>query len=671
MDGHLSLAERHRPLRLRDFVGQDEAVKFLSLQINQVLGRSVLLHGPSGCGKSAMAEVYAAGLLCTGSGERPCRSRSCPSCYSFESGAQPPNLRTLKHGNVSDIQFAEQISSDVLAESYGNGRLIVWIDQAQLLSIRAFEILHEEMSRPADRVTYIVCADSIEQLPQKTRQLFYPLAVKPPTKAQAGVYLARLCQASSIPLESDALELVADLAKTSYRELALSLEINANEGRLTASSIRHRDQASTARDYVDLVLARKEFPSQLRFLDDWEVEPAEKIAQIAGYLGDMFDQAFGSCVGEMESLRRRAQFAKVWQSHIALIEAEPRALATRMLQIWDPEPLAGINAVRRKASEFDELLVGTMFDIGKPEEVVANWQKARVRTQRYRQVDKVKSADIPRTHQDEAAKSLTLDEARKLWDGASFMVQAYGVLLNAHITIRHARLDRLKGGKHADLLTEFLRELRMFVNRSRLERSQTLHFLYAHRNDAQEGLVTELVSHLPPCSKSVEEWIKDRFFKHRASSSEDAVQVRLFAEKDAFARHLKLVRYICAGLAPLNTENKKFRYRTGIDSARLAWTAGLKATSQRIGLSRAIDERAQSEASRDLKVLSIFDSQEADACSGWELKEYAYRTELIRHRQRLEEAAQANANPKLSMAALKREWSDTKVLREVRRPGFS
>jgi hypothetical protein len=619
-----------------------------------------------------MAEVYAAGLLCTEAGERPCRSRSCPSCRAFQSGAQPPNLRTLKHGNVSDTQFAEQISADVLAETYGNGRLVIWIDQAHLMSVRALEILHEEMSRPADRVTYILCVDGAKQLPEKTRQLFYPLAMNPPTYAYAKIYLDRLCQSESISLEPAALEMLADVAKTSYRELALALEMNAKEGRLTASTMRDRYQASQAREYVDLVLGRKDFSTQMRFLDDWGVEPAEKVRQVAGYLGDMFDWGFGRFAGELDALRCRAEFAKAWQSNIALIKTKPRAFAARMLQIWDLEQVTGPNTVRRKASEFDELLAGTTFDIANPEGVIASWQKARSRTQRYRNADKLKPSAVPGVDDQSAdTNSLSLAEARKLWDGASFMVQAYGVLLNAHITIRHGRLDRVDEKKRADLVTDFLRELRMFVNRARLNHSETLHSLYVHRNDSQEGLVTELVAHLPECRKDVEGWVREQFFEHRTNSLSDAVEVKLFQEKDTFGRHLKLVRFICAGLAPSDTKSKKFRHRTGIDAARLGWTAGEKITNQRIGLSRAIDEKAQAKASDDLEVLSVFDRPEADPCSRWELKEYEYRAGLVQERLRLEEAARASVDVKLRLAAIVREWSEAKVLREAKRPGFS
>lgn len=492
------------------------------------------------------------------------------------------------------------------------------------MSVRALEILHEEMSRPADRVTYILCVDGAEQLPEKTRQLFYPLAMNPPTYVYAKIYLDRLCQSKGISLEPAALEMLADVAKASYRELALALEVNATGGRLTASTIRARYQASQAQEYVDLVLGRKDFSTQMRFLDDWSVEPAEKVRQIAGYLGDMFDWGFGRFAGELDGLRRRAEFAKAWQSHIALTKTKSRALAARMLQIWDAEPVTGPNTVRRKASEFDELLAGTTFDIADPEGVVASWQKAGARTQRYRNVDKLKPSGVPRLEdQSVEAKSLSWAEARKLWDGASFMVQAYGVLLNAHITIRHGRMDRVDEKKRADLVTDFLRELRMLVNRARLNRSETLHSLYVHRNDPREGLVTEIVAHLPECRKDVEGWVRDQFFAQRTSSLSDAIEVELFQEKDAFGRHLKLVRFICAGLSPFDTKSKKFRHRTGIDAARLIWMAGEKITNQRIGLSRAIDEKAQAEASRDLEVLSVFDGQEADPCSRWELKESA------------------------------------------------
>src|ERR1700753_3128516 len=150
---NLSLSEKYRPERFDDFIGKTEAIAYLAKQINDGRGRSVLLCGPSGCGKSALGEVYAAGLLCSASTERPCRSAKCGSCSSIRYGTHL-NLKRFHYGRVADEEFADQINADVRAESFGNGHYVVLINRADLLSERAFNILHDQMKRPYERVTF-------------------------------------------------------------------------------------------------------------------------------------------------------------------------------------------------------------------------------------------------------------------------------------------------------------------------------------------------------------------------------------------------------------------------------------------------------------------------------------------------------------------------------------
>src|SRR5689334_24096959 len=130
---NLSLSEKYRPERFDDFVGNVEAVAYLAKQVKDGHGRSVLLHGPSGCGKSSLGEVYAAGLLCTASTERPCRSAKCGSCSSIRYGTNL-NLKRFHYGRIADEEFADQINADVRAETFGNGHFVVLINRADLLS---------------------------------------------------------------------------------------------------------------------------------------------------------------------------------------------------------------------------------------------------------------------------------------------------------------------------------------------------------------------------------------------------------------------------------------------------------------------------------------------------------------------------------------------------------
>src|ERR1700760_4587563 len=134
--GHLSFAERNRPLRFDKFFGKRDAVAYLVRQIKNDDGRSVLLHGGWGNGKSSLGRVYALGLLCEhdSDDERPCLTNECPSCGSFLEKGEAPNLLVLEHGEMSGGEFSAEIIERTRVEATGNGRFVVMICQADSLS---------------------------------------------------------------------------------------------------------------------------------------------------------------------------------------------------------------------------------------------------------------------------------------------------------------------------------------------------------------------------------------------------------------------------------------------------------------------------------------------------------------------------------------------------------
>lgn len=117
-------------------------------------------------------------------------------------------------------------------------------------------------------------------------------------------------------------------------------------------------------------------------------------------------------------------------------------------------------------------------------------------------------------------------------------------------------------------------------------------------------------------------------------------------------------------------EHQVFPRRTRIDLKRMGWSPGEQTTSQRVRLSRLIDSDVQAKASGDLQVISALDSADADPCSGWKLKEFAYRRLIVEERVTLEAAARDRADNGLSFRAVQEQWRKTREARAAIRPGF-
>lgn len=671
---NLSLAQKHRPRDLQDIIGQDEIVSFLGKQIESKNGRSVLIHGRPGCGKTCIAEIYAAGLLCERPGKGPCHS--CESCDAFRREIHP-NLRMMRHGAVDDVRFAHQINDEVETESFGSGGLVVLIDQAQLLSERSFQILHERMGRPMKRVTYILCTNDISQIPLATMEQLYPLQVNAPTFASGTVFLERLCHAEGIESDIPALELIFERTRGSFRGIARDLEIIASSGAITEVSVLDYFRSGPAAGYVELVFQQERFEDQLKFLSAWKDEASDKIKLIRQYLGEIFEAASGLTANRplRSLLAAEPTLAKAFSDRTLFLKAQPRAFAHRLLEIWEYGSKAEHETLLRKASEFDELLGGTKLEIadGNSRTILKPWRDARARTKRYTENDKELGKRVDHPLNGKVIEHLPYLKAKKLWDSASFLIQNYGQFLNTRISIRHDNLTLKQSDGPAKLITDLTHELRMFIKRS-VGESDQLHWLYVHRWDDEQGLITDIVAHIPDELRDIEPWVRDRFFGNRvlAEIPKDAFSITREANH-GLQGHLKLIREMCAGIDPDLSENKLFIRRAEIDIKKTGWHMAVNQTVQGSGVSRFLDTAARRQADNDLTVLSAVDDKTAQMCTGWERAEFAYRKGIIDQRlsEEHELARIYNGNDlQARRKVFHNAWRASRPLREARRPGF-
>ena len=194
-----------------------------------------------------------------------------------------------------------------------------------------------------------------------------------------------------------------------------------------------------------------------------------------------------------------------------------------------------------------------------------------------------------------------------------------------------------------------------------------------YRSDEKGRLITRISGHVPRTNADVQAWI--RSFQRRTGkrSTDEAISIDLSDRNIDFLRHLDLIRSLCAGLAPVDPNHLVFLRRAKINPKAIGWSAGVKKTSQRVGLSRMIDIKAQRQASNDLKVIFAFDRSDVDLCSGWEKREFEFRKQIVIDRLRLEEVASAMEvqDGGRALAQLRRDWRTRRDARAVGRPGFS
>lgn len=666
-------------MNLDEVFGQRDVTNFLRDQLARKVGRSIIFHGPTGCGKSTAARIYAEGLVCGRTSAGPCGKPDCPNCKLLKLGRHP-NLRSLTFANMDDRQFAAEINRELESEILSDGWLVVWIDQADRMTLNSFKVLESRIRRPPSEVTFILCVDEMAEIPPSVKTSLYPLEISPPDVSAAMEYLKYLCDRANIVCSEGALELLSEVERPSFARLALNLERLAGFQPISSDNVAGvLLKSAEAKRYLDSCFSREGFEDQWTVLWDWSEAPKRKVEAIGHLLSHLLDPlAIGRsgrpAILELQDRRVVAEYLRSSQFE----EASRAKLLALVLEIWRPEVIETRASLLLRASQFEELLSAGVSDGAAPETLVRGWAAKRRRSADAAARIAPTRSEPQRVAAHAEAGFLGVEDVVKLWNAASFMVQNYGVLLNSRIVIRHDDFALKNEKAPAAFITDLFRELRI---RSSGAEDQA-HWLYVHRYSQVDGPITDIVAHLPDYRTDVDSWIRDKFLARRVIGREvarSAVEVSRFVRENpsrnqAWKRHLTLIRLLCGSLDKSDPEGARLLGLLG--NRRFSHSIGSKVTAQQRGVSRGIDVGARRLAASDLSVLSAFKSGKLGAFhSGWELEEYQYRRKIKSLRIALEEELRREYKGSWSLdarlATFKRSWQEAAPARERDRPRFS
>lgn len=142
---YVSLANKYRPQKFEDMVGQESISK--TLQNALKLGRiahAYLFYGPRGCGKTTTARILAKALNCTGNGNgkptpEPCGQ--CPQCLEIAQSADMDVLE-LDAASNTQVEKVREAIIDTVALASSRDRFKVFIlDEVHMLSTSSFNAL--------------------------------------------------------------------------------------------------------------------------------------------------------------------------------------------------------------------------------------------------------------------------------------------------------------------------------------------------------------------------------------------------------------------------------------------------------------------------------------------------------------------------------------------------
>jgi DNA polymerase-3 subunit delta' len=144
-------------------VGHDENVNSLkAMLVNGRVPHALLFVGPEGVGKAVVATIFAAGLLCTGEGRKPCGE--CSSCCRVRSLSHPDLVVMSPDGASIKIDQVRELQRIVALAPYFGQRRVCIINAAETMTIQAANSLLKTLEEPPGDTVFILISSARQQL---------------------------------------------------------------------------------------------------------------------------------------------------------------------------------------------------------------------------------------------------------------------------------------------------------------------------------------------------------------------------------------------------------------------------------------------------------------------------------------------------------------------------
>ena len=234
-----ALYRRYRSARFADLVGQGVIARTLRNQVRAgSLAHAYLFTGIRGTGKTSTARILARAVNCLDlqDGE-PCNV--CNACREITDGSSVDVLEIDAASNRG-IDEMRDLREKVKYLPAALRRKVYIIDEAHMLTTEAWNAFLKTLEEPPAHVLFILATTEPHKVPETVRSRVQRFDFRRVSTDDNAGHLSRVLEAEGIPVEPEALAIIARAAQGSVRDALSMLDQALAHGDrpLTAATVR-------------------------------------------------------------------------------------------------------------------------------------------------------------------------------------------------------------------------------------------------------------------------------------------------------------------------------------------------------------------------------------------------------------------------------------------------
>lgn len=535
----MKLSDRWRPRRFSDLIGQKNSVEWCLKKLSEG-PESAILYGPTGCGKTSEARIYAQACAC----ERPhpdgTACENCNACAHKINGDRNEFYTEINCATLSLPALLGYLDLLKIPPYVGRRRILV-LDEAHGLTKRQSTALLKALEAPHADFVILLLTDQLENIKRPVRSRLSKQEVVEPSAEDLLKLAVRVCDAEHIEFEEAALRQLVHHCQGSIRELLQFIDdLSVGGRRLTGEVVKScfQSNAETAvgllRDLLERNLAGASaliggVPRDVKSI----VGAVDRLLVVLEYRARgllIDDDALGTVSPvQLDDLAAKARVLS------DLRNVKATQIWAELSALWRRSPIASVHELRSVFLDCDHWI-----DRQASLRRNANSKRRKGSHARSRPHVRAKSAD----------NHLSLKQAVRLWDSASFMAQAHGVYFNSRLVLRPPLLGITGLSCGQRFVAEVLRNL---VSRVRDWTQSSVHWAYVATGSAQEPLFVAALWIPTEFQAEVERWLFDYIETRVEVCPPEAFTFRCTDAdelQDRISFHARQLRMLCRTVNP-------------------------------------------------------------------------------------------------------------------------